>query len=81
MVQVIPDGHNNLGLALMRQGRLAEAETALRHALALRPDRALPHSNILFCLNYRTDASAEDIFAQRTNHNAAPCRITRQTSR
>ena len=40
----------------MRQGRLAEAEAALRHALALRPDFALPHSNILFCLNYRPDA-------------------------
>ena len=52
------------GLALMRQGRLAEAEAALRHALALRPDFALPHSNILFCLNYRPDVSAEDIFAE-----------------
>ncbi len=59
-----PDAHNNLGLALMRQGRLAEAEAALRQALALRPDLALPHSNILFCLNYRPDASAEDIFAE-----------------
>ena len=29
------DAHNNLGLALMRQGRLAEAEAALRQALAL----------------------------------------------
>ena len=48
----------------MRQGRLAEAEAALRHALALRPDFALPHSNILFCLNYRPDVSAEEIFAE-----------------
>ncbi len=48
----------------MRQGRLAEAEAALRQALALRPDFALPHSNILFCLNYRPDVSAEDIFAE-----------------
>ncbi len=53
------DAHNNLGLALMRQGRLVEAEAALRQALALRPDFALPHSNILFCLNYRPDATAE----------------------
>ena len=58
------DAHNNLGLALMRQGRLAEAEAALRQALALRPDFALPHSNILFCLNYRPEASAEEIFAE-----------------
>jgi predicted O-linked N-acetylglucosamine transferase (SPINDLY family) len=58
------NGHNNLGLALMRQGRLAEAEAALRQALALRPDFALPHSNILFCLNYHQDLSAEAIFAE-----------------
>ena len=36
----------------------------MRHALALRPDFALPHSNILFCLNYRPELSAEDIFAE-----------------
>ena len=58
------DAHNNLGLALMRQGRLAEAEAALRQALALRPEFALPHSNILFCLNYCPDVTAEDIFAE-----------------
>ena len=55
------NGWNNLGLALMRQGRLADAEAALRQALSLRPDFALPHSNILFCLNYRTDLSDIDI--------------------
>lgn len=58
------DAHNNLGLALMRQGRLVEAEAALRQALALRPDFPLPHSNILFCLNYRPDLSAAAIFAE-----------------
>jgi len=58
------DAHNNLGLALMRQGRLAEAEASLRQALALRPDFALPHSNILFCLNYSPDLSAQAIFAE-----------------
>ena len=58
------DAYNNLGLALMRQGRLADAEAALRQALALRPDFALPHSNILFCLNYRPDVTAEAVFAE-----------------
>src|ERR1700733_9040760 len=48
----------------MRQGRLAEAEATLRQALSLRPDFALPHSNILFCLNYRPELSAEAIFAE-----------------
>ena len=55
---------NNLGGALMRQSRLREAETALREALRLRPDFALPHSNILFCLNYRDDLPPEAIFAE-----------------
>ncbi len=58
------DAHNNLGLALMRQGRLAEAEASLRHALVLRPDFALAHSNVLFCMNYRPDASPEGIFSE-----------------
>ena len=53
------NAHNNLGGALMRQSRLREAETALREALRLRPDFALPHSNILFCLNYRDDLPPE----------------------
>jgi predicted O-linked N-acetylglucosamine transferase (SPINDLY family) len=55
---------NNLGGALMRQSRLREAETALREALRLRPDFALPHSNILFCLNYRDELPPETIFAE-----------------
>ena len=45
------DAHNNLGLALMRQGRLAEAEAALRHALALRPDFVLPHLSLPLIFN------------------------------
>jgi predicted O-linked N-acetylglucosamine transferase (SPINDLY family) len=58
------NAYNNLGGALMRQSRLSEAETALREALRLRPDFALPHSNILFCLNYRDDMSPEALFAE-----------------
>ena len=58
------NGWNNLGLALMRQSRLGEAEAALRQALAIKPDFALPHSNILFCLNYRTDLDDAAIAAE-----------------
>ena len=58
------NGFNNLGLALMRQGRLEEAEGALRAALEIRPDFALPHSNLLFCLNYRADLPATAIAAE-----------------
>ncbi len=65
---------NNLGGALMRQSRLREAETALREALRLRPDFALPHSNILFCLNYRDELSAETIFAEYQQWDARHAR-------
>jgi len=65
---------NNLGGALMRQSRLREAETALREALRLRPDFALPHSNILFCLNYRDDLSPETIFAEYQQWDARHAR-------
>ena len=68
------NGHNNLGLALMRQSRLREAEAALRQALALRPDFPLPHSNILFCLNYRDDMTAEAIFAEYRQWDAQHAR-------
>ncbi len=65
---------NNLGGALMRQSRLREAETALREALRLRPDFALPHSNILFCLNYRDELSPETIFAEYQQWDARHAR-------
>ncbi len=68
------NAYNNLGGALMRQGRLREAETALREALRLRPDFALPHSNILFCLNYRDELSPEAVFAEYQQWDARHAR-------
>ncbi|MGA3398780.1 MAG: tetratricopeptide repeat protein [Acetobacteraceae bacterium] len=68
------NAYNNLGGALMRQSRLREAETALREALRLRPDFALPHSNILFCLNYRDELPPETIFAEYQQWDARHAR-------
>lgn len=68
------NAYNNLGGALMRQSKLREAETALREALRLRPDFALPQSNILFCLNYRDDLSPETIFAEYQQWDARHAR-------
>jgi predicted O-linked N-acetylglucosamine transferase (SPINDLY family) len=68
------NAYNNLGGALMRQSRLREAETALREALRLRPDFALPHSNILFCLNYRDELPPETIFAEYQRWDAQHAR-------
>lgn len=54
---------NNLGTSMMQQDRLREAGECFAKAVSLKPDFAIAHSNELFCLNYRTDLSAEEIFA------------------
>ncbi|MBN8929399.1 MAG: tetratricopeptide repeat protein [Rhodospirillales bacterium] len=53
----------NLAVLLQTQGRHVEAEASFQEALAMRPDYAPAHSNLLFSLNYRDDLSAEAIFA------------------
>ncbi len=57
------DARANLAIVLMNQGRIDEAEAEFRRALRIAPGDAGIRSNWLFCLNYRTDACAEDIFA------------------
>ena len=47
-----PELHNNLGTVLKEQGRLDEARLAFERAIALRPDYASAHSNLLFTLQY-----------------------------
>jgi predicted O-linked N-acetylglucosamine transferase (SPINDLY family) len=58
------NAHNHLGTALLLLERLPEAGAAFAEALRLKPDFALAHSNLLFCHNYRTDLSPEEIFAE-----------------
>ncbi len=55
---------SNLATALQAQCRWDEAESHFRKSLALVPDYVTGHSNLLFCLNYRPDLSAEAIFAE-----------------
>ncbi len=57
------DAHANLAIVLMNQGRIDEADAGFRHALGIAPDNADIRSNWLFCLNYKTDLSAEQILA------------------
>jgi tetratricopeptide (TPR) repeat protein len=54
----------NLGVALFTQGRHQESEACYRKAMELKPDYAMGHSNLLFALGYRTDLTAEAIFAE-----------------
>jgi predicted O-linked N-acetylglucosamine transferase (SPINDLY family) len=42
----IPEAHNNLGIVLAEQGRLAEAAASFRKAVRLKPDDALAHNNL-----------------------------------
>ncbi len=60
-------GLSNLAITLQMQGRHAETEQCYREALAARPDYATGHGNLLFALNYRTDLTAEAIFAEYRN--------------
>jgi predicted O-linked N-acetylglucosamine transferase (SPINDLY family) len=68
---------NNLGTSLMLQDRLAEAGEAFAQALARFPGFAMAHSNMLFCLNYRTDLTPEAItqaYRGWDERHAAPVR-------
>ena len=57
------DARANLAIVLMNQGRIGDADAEFRRALGIAPDNTDIRSNWLFCLNYETDVSAEDVFA------------------
>ena len=59
----------NLGVALLSQGRHARSNPSYRQALTLQPDHASGHGNLLFALGYRTDVTAEAIFAEYQDWN------------
>ncbi len=79
------DAHANLAIVLMNQGRIDEADAAFRHALGLAPDNADTRSNWLFCLNYKTDVSAEQVFAAHrdwdTRHGTSARRMVHTNDR
>ncbi len=58
----------------MLQDRLDEAADAFRAAVAKKPAFVMAHSNLLFCLNYSPDLSAEAIFAEYRLWDAAHAR-------
>ena len=50
-----PDGHNNLGVALVRMGRFDEAIARYHRAIALKPDYAEAHNNLGAAVAQRGD--------------------------
>lgn len=78
-----PNDHaieNNVGHALLAQGRLTEAIAAFRRALAIKSDFTDAHSNLLLCLNYCTDTTPAEVFAEHViwakRHATAPAATT-----
>ena len=65
--EISPDEHrwiSNLAVIAKDLGRFDESAALFHQALALRPDYASGHSNLLFCLNYHPTMSAEAIFEE-----------------
>lgn len=56
--------HNNLGKALREQGRLEEAVTCYNQAIRLKPDYFHAFSNLLYCLNFMSDITQEEIYSK-----------------
>ncbi|WP_296205255.1 tetratricopeptide repeat protein, partial [uncultured Hyphomicrobium sp.] len=65
---------SNLGVIAKDLSRYSDAEALFRRALAMKPDYSLAHANLLFCLNYHPDRSAEEIFAEYQRFDAAHAR-------
>jgi len=63
------EAYNNLGNALKSQGKLEEAISNYRKALAQKPYYMEVHSNLLFCLNYLSDMTQEEIYTESLKWN------------
>jgi len=60
----LPDFESALAIILVREGRMDEAREALRKVVERYPHLAVPHSNLLFCLNYDMTLTPEQLFAE-----------------
>jgi predicted O-linked N-acetylglucosamine transferase (SPINDLY family) len=54
----------NLAVIAKDLGLWEESERLFRRALEVRPDYVSAHSNLLFCLNYHPDKTADEVFAE-----------------
>jgi protein O-GlcNAc transferase len=66
-ISIKPDyaeAHNNLGNVYGNLGKIKEADASYQKALILKPDYKEAQSNLLLNLNYSSDHSTEEIFAE-----------------
>jgi predicted O-linked N-acetylglucosamine transferase (SPINDLY family) len=63
----LPQAANNLGNLLVSQGRVGEAEKFYRKAILFNQEYTEAHSNLLFCLNYKTDLDLESTYREHTD--------------
>jgi predicted O-linked N-acetylglucosamine transferase (SPINDLY family) len=69
--------YSTLGVMLLDQGRLGEAQVELRRALDIQPDYGVAHENILFCMSHDENVNEDALFAQHVQfgeHCEAPLR-------
>jgi tetratricopeptide (TPR) repeat protein len=57
----LAEAHNNLGLALMGEGKLKEAQSEFRLALQLEPRYAVAHYNLGLALKKQGEAHAAEV--------------------
>lgn len=72
---------NELGNVQTNMGNLEAAESSFQRVLEIKPDYEDVFSNLLFCLNYHPNKSAEDIYAKYEEYEqkfGAPLRATWQ---
>jgi protein O-GlcNAc transferase len=67
------EAHDNLGNALTDLGELDEAIENYRAALTLAPGGAFYYANMLFCMNYHPDLSAQEICRAYQEYDRQQC--------
>jgi predicted O-linked N-acetylglucosamine transferase (SPINDLY family) len=60
--------HNNLGHVLQKKGRLPEALANFKAALSIQPDLGEAWQNYLYCLNYGSEFSVQEIFEEHVKY-------------
>ena len=75
-----PEALNNIGITCKEMERLDEARIFFQKALGHKPDYSFAHSNLLTLMNYLSDVSQQDIFAEALQWDIRQARSLLPTS-